>query len=203
MDGTVDNRPQANEVFIAGQPMAVLRLISSTTARVFVATGSDQNCSYASPTPAGATACGGSGFKLVQGTVLDPTQPQGGAAGNNPAPAGTGCGVTVGSPCNPGGAGTVNAGAPIGGGINHSVNVENNTAAGSGAGVFPNNNGAGTSAGNVNRNSGLARGNGTVALTTPLASGDAISVEFRFGVQQSGRFYIMIEPEADNGTAAP
>ena len=30
-----------------------------------------------------------------------------------------------------------------------------------------------------------------------------VRVEFRFGVQASGRFYLMIEPEADGGVSTP
>jgi hypothetical protein len=206
MDGTVDNRPNTDsgpsapfEVAVAGQPFAILRMISSTTSRVFVGAGTDQNCTFNSPTGAGNTPCVGPGFKLSQGTILDSTQPQGTSTGN----------AGAGAITNPGAAGTIAVGAPLGNGVNGGLVLENNTAAGSGAGAFPINTavtGGTPPAGTVNRMSGLPRGNGTLVLATPLASGQEISVEFRFGVQVSGRFYLMIEPEADNCTgtlAAP
>lgn len=219
MDGTVDNRPTTDsgpsapfEVAVAGQPFAVLRLISSTTGRVFVNSGADQNCTHVAPAAgnAGQTQCGAAGFKLSQGTILDPTQPQSFSPGNATGTIGSGLGGCVGatvaaSPCNPGSANTVPPGAPIGGGVNSGLVLEQNLVAGSGAGDFPSNAGAGTpaAAGNPNRASGLERGTGTFILGTPLGNNEKVSVEFRFGVQKSGRFYLMISPEADNGTAAP
>lgn len=219
MDGTVDNRPTTDsgpsapfEVAVTGQPFAVLRFISSTTARVFVNSGADQNCTHVAPAAAnaGQTQCGAAGFKLSQGTILDPTQPQSTSPGNATGTLGSGAAGCVGattaaSPCNPGSANTVLVGAPIGGGVNSGVVLEQNLVAGSGAGDFPSNAGAGTpaAAGNPNRASGLERGTGTFILGTPLANNEKVSVEFRFGVQKSGRFYLMISPEADNGTAGP
>jgi hypothetical protein len=209
VDLTTDNRPTANEIFYnqpggapsASNPQAILRLISSTTARVFVGTGADQNCTAAS----NATSCAGSGFKLVQGLRLETNQPQGTVAG-----AGTN---------------TIPAGAPLGNGINGGLVVENNTnatgatpaatnaAALSPAGVAaypagyvqPNNNATVAAGGTLAVTSGIPRGTGTLLLNPALANGNSMSVELRFGVQQVGRFYIQVIPEADSvaGAAPP
>jgi hypothetical protein len=205
VDLTTDNRPTANEVFFnqpggapsSSNPQAILRLISSTTARVFVGTGADQNCTAAS----NATSCAGSGFKLVQGLMLETNQPQGTSAGN-------------------GAGNTIPAGAPLGNGINGGLIVENNTnaagatpaatnaAALSPAGVAaypagftqPNNNAVVAGGGTLAVTSGIPRGTGTLLLNPALANGNSMSIELRFGVQQVGRFYIQVIPEADSVT---
>ncbi len=180
MDGTTDNRGTLSEASNAsglaptaitnGAPgnQAILRMISSTTSNFFVGAGADQNCT--NTTPAGSTQCGGAGFKLLQGLTLDNTEPY--------------FGVTT-TATNGGTA----AGAPVGYGVNHATVIEAN-------GDLPLGNTG--SAGAPTFNSGLKRGNGALTLATPIAPGDRVSIEFRFGVQRGGSFYLQLIPEGDD-----
>ena len=159
-----------NRGLIIGQSeneQAILRLISSETRRVFVQQGRDQDCvnppSGSTTQPSGTQPCGGSGFKLVQGLALE-------------------------IPPNL---------AANGGGVNSGLLVENNQNfipqtqrdPGAGGGIV-----AGMtspSEGSV-PSSAFLRGAGTLSLARGLAPGEQISVEFRFGVERTGRFLVSI-----------
>lgn len=177
---------------ITGQ--SILRLISSTTRRVFVSTGRDQDCtnSTSSVTVSSANLCGGSGFKLVQGLALE---------------------GTAGFPFN-----NVPNTTTNGGGVNSAWVIENNQS------FTPNNGGTAavtTTTGNTNTlttegsraagtpagggaipSSAFLRGTGTLILGRPLANNESVSVEFRFGVELPGRFVITIVLEADAGATS-